>query len=268
MVHVTPVVANFPSTVQGKIVIFPSVSFGNLDQLALDVLISTLALRKLAILSSTCDAVLPVVGCNAYGSDVADVNSSIEVYGNDMLVAVQIRAPVVASRASSFARELMALINTWLPLRIIVVAGLNAGYRIDRQLTDHPGIVIRGLHHQNRKDIAVLEDDTATEVWEHALVMQTVMQEHLSDRVAGIVAFCSEGQNANDALHLAAGVCLELGISIPQKWKLPASWRFLPMQAPRNSSDAWQDSIHRHDGEDSEDRKRAAALPPAVRSIF
>ena len=90
----------FPSTSSGEVslagctLVLPAVSTANVGQLAVDLLISTLALPRVAYLEH--DAVLPCVGNDPYVAPCGNVATSMELYADasKALVVMQQRAPV------------------------------------------------------------------------------------------------------------------------------------------------------------------------------
>ncbi|KAJ3159725.1 Proteasome assembly chaperone 2 [Geranomyces michiganensis] len=115
-------------------------SLGNLGQLTVDVLISSLGLTRIGFLSS--DLVLPVCGTEEYGTPGErpnELHTNFEVYGspegaNPPIVAIQLRAPVTAKRGVEFSVQLHRWIEQAAFASVIVLAGADAGRRMDREI--------------------------------------------------------------------------------------------------------------------------------------
>ncbi|KAJ3174073.1 Proteasome assembly chaperone 2 [Geranomyces variabilis] len=115
-------------------------SLGNLAQLAIDVLISSLGLVRIGFLSS--DLVLPACGTEAYGTPGErsnELHTNFEVYGSPegaspQIVAIQLRAPVTAKRGVQFSTQLYHWIEQAAFASVIVLTGADAGRRMDREI--------------------------------------------------------------------------------------------------------------------------------------
>lgn len=85
--------------------VLPSVAVGNVGQLTIDLLISTLGLKKVGHLFNS--SFIPIVGANPYDDSESDICTSVDLYvGHDVkLVALQIRSPLV-KRPTEFFRQL------------------------------------------------------------------------------------------------------------------------------------------------------------------
>ncbi|KAG2434423.1 hypothetical protein HYH02_012253 [Chlamydomonas schloesseri] len=146
---------------RGAFVVLPAVTYANVGELALDVLVTSLApVTALGPLeSANC---LPVVGNDAFDQEASASTSNIDggaisssraagigvmttalelfaIPGSQPpLVFLQQRAPAALGRQAAFAEELV----TWLRQRgaagVVVLTGLDAQLRRDRQLDSSP----------------------------------------------------------------------------------------------------------------------------------
>eukprot|EP01116_Phalansterium_solitarium_P004954 TRINITY_DN1619_c0_g1_i5.p1 TRINITY_DN1619_c0_g1~~TRINITY_DN1619_c0_g1_i5.p1 ORF type:complete len:124 (-),score=5.28 TRINITY_DN1619_c0_g1_i5:527-898(-) len=85
----------------GTTVILPVVTIGNVGQLAIDLVMHSCGFKKLGALES--DAVVPVVGRDAFSTSSPDFTTSLEVFflASASLTVVQQRSPVVKVSVAS-----------------------------------------------------------------------------------------------------------------------------------------------------------------------
>ncbi|KAG2423936.1 hypothetical protein HXX76_014877 [Chlamydomonas incerta] len=128
---------------RGAIVVLPAVTYANVGELALDVLVTSLApVTALGpVESANC---LPVVGNDAF--DAADsgapgvLTTALELFSipgsQPPLVFLQQRAPAALGRQAAFAAELVTWLHAAGAAGVVVLTGLDAQLRRDRQLSD------------------------------------------------------------------------------------------------------------------------------------
>ncbi|XP_053615998.1 proteasome assembly chaperone 2 [Plodia interpunctella] len=87
--------------------IVPSVAVGNVGQLACDLLISSLDMKKIASLYSP--ALIPVLGYDPYDLNSDNLSSCCEIYKSSSrnLVVLQLRAPLVYKYARSYLEDIV-----------------------------------------------------------------------------------------------------------------------------------------------------------------
>jgi len=117
--------------------IMPVVSVGNVGQLAVDLLVSTLQPRKVGFFYDA--AFWPIVGNDPYsapGSTQGDIVTCCEVYEipDAKTVLVQQRVPIIKYRRFDFRRKLMAWIKKNKFGKVVLLSSSNANSRIDSQL--------------------------------------------------------------------------------------------------------------------------------------
>ena len=90
--------------------IIPSVAVGNVGQLAVDLLISSLALRRIGSVIDS--AFIPVIGPNPYKEDSDDICTTIDIYVNDeaKIVVFQIRS-LLTKRPTTFFNKLLEFVQ-------------------------------------------------------------------------------------------------------------------------------------------------------------
>lgn len=97
------------SDLKGFTLIIPSVAVGNVGQLACDLLISSLNMKKIASVYSP--ALIPVAGYDPYDLTSSNLSSSCEAYKSDerKLVILQLRAPLFTNMLKTFYKKLSQL---------------------------------------------------------------------------------------------------------------------------------------------------------------
>lgn len=94
----------------GHTLILPSVAVGNVGQLALDLLIASLGLRRVGRLFDA--AFIPLVGADPYNEASEDICTACDLYADEGLglVALQIRSPI-AGRPVKFLHEVLNFVT-------------------------------------------------------------------------------------------------------------------------------------------------------------
>lgn len=91
----------------GYTLIIPSVAIGNVSQLACDLVISSLFMKRIALVYSP--ALIPVAGCDPYKLESNSIVGSCEVYvcENRKIVILLLRAPLVHKYSHQFLTEVV-----------------------------------------------------------------------------------------------------------------------------------------------------------------
>lgn len=94
----------------GYTLILPSVAVGNVGQLSVDLVISSLGLRRSGRFFDT--AFIPLVGADPYNEQSQDICTAVDVYVSDekKLVALQIRSPVTR-KPTKFFNDLLNFVT-------------------------------------------------------------------------------------------------------------------------------------------------------------
>lgn len=238
--------------------IIPAVSIGNVGQLTVDLLLSTLEVTKLGYFHT--DSVLPVIGNNPFPKSSSETEkcqmvTSSEVYENasKKLIIVQIRSKVVQHKRKQFVTNLLSWIKEMKFQRLIVLSSTAAHERLDSQLTGSTFRYISspeldktqsltqkfGWKELELRDAVPGLDAQATSQSQQLyipgggitkLLYTECCRENVP--VAVLLLFCSEGDNLPDAMTLASHLngwlnLTENSTSRSHPWKIPASWKFL-----------------------------------------
>ena len=126
-----------PTTFEGYRLLLPSVSVGNVPQLALDLLINTATLPRVGWIKD--DHLLPVVGGDAFDhehrSGILHCAAEVFVSEGDKLLIVQIRSPVAKSKGKRFMERLIHWIKQCKFELVILLTSSQAHERRDIQLS-------------------------------------------------------------------------------------------------------------------------------------
>ncbi|KAG2482237.1 hypothetical protein HYH03_018820 [Edaphochlamys debaryana] len=138
-------------SLKGAVVVLPAVSYANVGELAVDVLVASLQPASLGPVESV--NVLPAVGNDAFDaagpgpraglagpSGGGALCTALELFGvpGRPLVFLQQRAPAMLGRQAAFAQELVSWLVAAGAAAVVVLTGLDAGLRGDRQLDSSP----------------------------------------------------------------------------------------------------------------------------------
>ncbi|CAL9691542.1 unnamed protein product [Knipowitschia caucasica] len=244
-----------PPDLKGFTLIMPVVAVGNVGQLAVDLVISSLDMCRVGHIHTDC--LLPMAGNNPYSSRLEDadgVHTAAEVYmSRDMkLAALQIRSPVIQKRTKKFRQVLVSWIKASGFSRTIVLSSSLAYQRDDRQLQ---GSALRYLvtpsmwksSEEALKELQWLEmekvqafpglSDGNTEPKLYIPgggITKGLYTDSCAEDLplAVLLLFCSEGDNIPDAITLSNHLnswlhLLDNHDEDQNKWKIPPSWTLM-----------------------------------------
>lgn len=251
----------------------PTVSVGNVGQLAADLIISTLWMDRVGYVHHP--ALTPVVGNNPFAHEDATsckITTGCEVYEsvNDEVVVIQQRAPFIKGRRKEFAKWLVKWIRSHHFYRVVILTTSFAQERLDHQISGSPFRILMSpsMSKENEEffnsemDWKVLEPrasmessltspaqtesgstDPSTIFMPGSGIAKNLFEGCQNEKALVFMMFCSEGDNAADALGMAGqlnswlsllgsrrkaslveGAHVAKGIST---WRVPMSWRLV-----------------------------------------
>lgn len=126
---------NAEPDLSGYTVLLPSMGVGNVAQLVIDVLVSTLKMEKVAIVWHS--AMVPIIGPNAFDKDSDDPTSACELFlcRAAKLAVLQLRAPIAPSRVGEFFAQMFADFANQHIARLLV---LTSSYAYEKHQVDSP----------------------------------------------------------------------------------------------------------------------------------
>ncbi|CAG8537049.1 3617_t:CDS:2 [Cetraspora pellucida] len=240
----------------GSTLILPAISIGNVPQLTVDLLITTLNLQRIGFLED--ENVIPVIGFNEHLT--RGITVAIEVYqsDNNKWTVIQQRAPVIKKRWHIFAENILAFIKQSQFSKVVLLSSADATRRTDIQLTGLPLRILTTPSLPNdlfeRATILGLKTLEKTSNNDYDLKHDDDTKQDDLPKIPGggvsrflfhksqqgniplimIIFFAIEGDNTQDAFLLAnyTNSLLNLlpqqqEISITEFWKTPASWNYL-----------------------------------------
>jgi len=249
---------------RGYTFIAPTVSVGNVGQLTVDLLVSTLNMKKVGLINDP--ALTPVIGNDPYAHSLSsrvgtlDLNqqhdgsssspclmTGCEVYESSFhrLVVMQLRSPLIPGRQSAFLRRLLAFIREKELASTLFLSSCHAHERLDAQLSGDQFRFLATAAFCPRLPpaTAALTDwirlerrarDEGAEVYPFlpggGLARRAfVLCEAEGVAAAVLLVFCSEGDNVPEALVLANRVnqLLEVVDETKPRWRIPGSWSAL-----------------------------------------
>lgn len=184
------------------VVLVPSVSIGNVPQLAVDLLLSTY--DEFELVKCLDDEYLsPFAGPRDFteGPQPKGVATAAQLYRKGDIYIVQLRSPVLPFQKHNFAEQL----KKELPSDdVLIVSSANAGARIQQ------GLPLLTISKPNEP----LQDSGFTQEALECFKCETV------------VLYTYEGDNIEDARQLAQVLVGKLGLE-PRQFKTPVSWRHI-----------------------------------------
>ncbi|KAK1173575.1 proteasome assembly chaperone 2 [Huso huso] len=233
--------------------IMPAISVGNVGQLAVDLIISTLNLNTVGYIHTA--SLIPMVGNNPYATSdetSTELSTNAEVYSlpEIKLAVLQIRSPILQTKYRQFQNLILTWIKTSEFSKAIILSSSHAYQRDDRQLLGTPlrylltpamqsivGDNLQMMNWKKMEKIAVFPEISNTR--QHLYIPGGGITKQLYNvccsegiPLAVLLVFCSEGDNMPDAfvlinylnewLHLVENACDQ-----SSNWKIPCSWRLL-----------------------------------------
>ncbi|KAJ7991989.1 hypothetical protein DPEC_G00289560 [Dallia pectoralis] len=233
--------------------IMPAVSVGNVGQLAVDLVVSTLNMCRVGYLHTDC--LIPMAGNNPYTTTAENdngLNTSAEVFSSmDLKLAVlQIRSPIIQTKSKKFRQLLVSWIKTSGFSKTVVLSSSHAYQRDDQQLLGtslrymqtpsmqkETGDCLKEMNWKEMETISAFPgvSDSVQRVYmpgggitKGLFTASCAMDIPL----AVVLIFCSEGDNIPDAICLLNHMNTWLHLvdtpnQTQPKWRIPASWRLL-----------------------------------------
>ncbi|XP_068619767.1 proteasome assembly chaperone 2 [Battus philenor] len=225
------------SDLSGCTLIIPSVAVGNVGQLACDLLISSLQMKKIATVYSP--ALIPVLGYDPYDLNSSCLSSSCEVYHCKLrkIVVVQIRAPLVYKYAQGFLKK---FVEKFVEKKIKNVVLLTSSYAHEkkhistspfRYVSTEPKLYADEInrlklveHEQDEGRLKIFGGGFASMFFE-------ISKEHLLPCFI-LYKFCSEGDNIPDAYDMIYNLnkilsLFNQNIDFLSQLIQPVSWKLL-----------------------------------------
>ncbi|CAG9112708.1 hypothetical protein JYU34_005120 [Plutella xylostella] len=221
----------------GYTLVIPSVAVGNVGQLACDLLISSLSMKKIASVYS--EAFIPVVGYDPYDLRSDRISSCCEVFASNekRLVLMQLRAPLVYKYAESF---LLAVVRKFKEKAIKDIVILTSSFAHEKKhiqssafryvssdLSPHKDLI------QSLNWVSHTNEDNNLRI--HGGGFATLLYKLAEDESVPCLVlykYCSEGDNIPDAYDTVC--CLNTVIPLFRKEEdlqsqiiQPVSWKLL-----------------------------------------
>ncbi|XP_077233182.1 clast3-like protein isoform X2 [Tasmannia lanceolata] len=230
--------------------ILPALSIGNVGQLAIDLLISSMRAERIGYLDDP--SVLPCVGNDAYGPvPEGDLALSLEAYASPShaLTLIQQRSPIVKGMMVEFAKNLAYFAAAAGKKHVILLSSLDSGRRqkadfsSDTQIYYLSSTTMDGIDGDCEKFgwKRLEEYDPDQRRWKYlnslaegnSMPEDFDFEDELDDdcypslpfaalfscckakglKVTCILCYCSEGDNIPDAFQLAEAACKLQGLS-------------------------------------------------------
>uniref|UniRef100_A0A8V0X9V0 Proteasome assembly chaperone 2 n=1 Tax=Gallus gallus TaxID=9031 RepID=A0A8V0X9V0_CHICK len=208
---------------EGFTLLMPAVSVGNVGQLAVDLVISTLRMPKVGYFYTDC--LVPMVGNNPYATtkeNSMELSINAEVYSlpSKKLVVLQIRSPFIKNKYRPFCQTLLSWVESSKCARVILLSSSHAYQRDDEQLLGTPLRYlltpalektveghIQELKWKEMEKVAAYPGISDAEKVLHIPgggITKLLFTESCSKGIhmAVLLKFCSEGDNIPDAFGL------------------------------------------------------------------
>ncbi|XP_023580584.1 proteasome assembly chaperone 2 [Trichechus manatus latirostris] len=233
----------------GFTLLMPAVSVGNVGQLAIDLIISTLNMFKVGYFYTDC--LVPMVGNNPYATteeNSTELSINTEVYSlpSRKLVALQLRSIFIKYKSKSFCEKLLSWVKNSNCARVIVLSSSHSYHRSDLQLRSTPfrylltpsmqKSVQNKIKSLNWEEMEKSQCIPGISVGEYSIISFVCCSCCREIPMAVLLKFVSEGDNIPDALGLVEYLnewlqiikpCMDDSTVSALPWKIPSSWRLL-----------------------------------------
>ncbi|XP_059265132.1 proteasome assembly chaperone 2 [Mustela nigripes] len=241
----------------GYTFLMPAVSVGNVGQLAMDLIISTLNMCKIGYFYTDC--LVPIVGNNPYAtaeenSTELSINAEIYALPSKKLVALQLRSIFIKYKSKPFCEKLLSWVKSSNCAKVIVLSSSHSYHRNDLQLRSTPfrylltpyvqksiQTKITSLNWEEMEKSPCIPEINDSEFCIRIPgggITKTLYDEGCSKEIAIVILlkFVSEGDNIPDALGLVEYLnewlqilkpCCDDPTASALRWKMPSSWRLL-----------------------------------------
>ncbi|XP_069324393.1 proteasome assembly chaperone 2 [Eulemur rufifrons] len=241
----------------GFTLLMPAVSVGNVGQLAIDLIISTLNMSKIGYFYTDC--LVPMVGNNPYATAEAnstELSINTEVYSlpSRKLVALQLRSIFIKYKSKPFCEKLLSWVRSSNFARVIILSSSHSYHRNDLQLRSTPFRYlltpsmqksvqnkIKSLNWEEMEKSPCIPEMNDSEFCIRIPgggITKALYDESCSKEIqmAVLLKFVSEGDNIPDALGLVEYLnewlqiikpCSDDPTASTLRWKIPSSWRLL-----------------------------------------
>ncbi|XP_049626093.1 proteasome assembly chaperone 2 [Suncus etruscus] len=243
---------------KGFTLLMPAVSVGNVGQLAIDLIISTLDMCKIGYFYTDC--LVPMVGNDPYATaeeNSTELSINAEVYSlpSKKLVVLQIRSIFIKFKSKSFCEKLLSWVKNSDFAKVIVLSSSHSSHCDDLQLGGTPFRYlytpsmqknvqnkIKSLNWREMESspcIPEIEDSEPCIRIPGGGITKTLYDESCSKEIPMVILlkFVSEGDNIPDALDLVEYLnewlyiikrsCEDNHTRSALRWKIPSSWRLL-----------------------------------------
>jgi len=224
----------------GSRIVLPSLTIGNVGQLAVDLLISTLTLPRIGFLED--DHVVPMAGNDTFTTNQGKLSCAIEVYYHSAskTAFIQLRSPVAKGYNRIFAKNLVEWIKATGFGEVVMLASADASYRNDAQLFGQQlRYAAKGINNEQISNLQAtpLEEKSFDLLFKQGSLTEGVYQESVTQNVPILVLtiFCSEGDNIPESIQLTEAANQYLRVVTENtsnsngasKWKPPNSWTLI-----------------------------------------
>lgn len=231
------------SDFKGYKAILASPSVGNVSQLCVDLVISSLKCNYFGMIWH--EAVLPLIGADPFDESRSKICSSCDVYINDRykLLLIQLRAPVQRTLVVGYLTNLFEYLKSVNIEDMIVLCGLYGHQRDDNeihggpfryitcaksnekygeQIRSYDWIRMKGNEAENGFYCPKLQGGGLTRTLFNMACKMNVS-------CIGLLLFCSEGDNRHDALQLLKRLNTYLKFMLDDLNTIvyPPSWKYL-----------------------------------------
>lgn len=195
------------STIPTEImIIIPSVSLGNVPQLALDLLIHTYGFEPVKVLSD--ESLCPFIGPMDYSSSSKPskgIATACQLFKLGDSYIVQVRSPPLLGHKAQFVRQLKSELTEHLSNeQYIAIGSALAGVSDSGSLS------------------SITETQSATSLPDSGYLPELLKQ--FGESMTALVSWVHEGDNSIDAINMARAIIQKLGWEQPENLVQPVSW--------------------------------------------
>lgn len=210
--------------------VIPSVSVGNVGQLAVDLLITSLNMKKVGTIWHP--AILPSVGSDPFFAQKDTVCTACEMYANETqkIAAIQLRSGLEFEKAVSFFQELTICLKNTLNIKNVIILTTTFAHEM-HNISPNTFRYISNQEHTEwtqNLNIPKIEPSSNGKYIVHGAGFAIKLYEYLiaetEFKCSVIVKYTSEGDNRPDAVAMLELLQKILNIKV-ENIVCPSSWQ-------------------------------------------
>ncbi|KAK8832742.1 hypothetical protein WA577_004136, partial [Blastocystis sp. JDR] len=225
--------ASFTETMRTSCFVMPSVSYANVDQMTIDLLLYNAQLCdqliKIAVLHSK--YILPIVGGSPFlleGTPASGMTTALELFlvKNAGLVVLQQRSQPLDFMAEPFSKEMMSFVCSFCPRSLLFVCAANSTFYDSSQFKDVIAYYTTSSSVLEKVGDAIPSINLPHEEVSGGGLLPFFLPLAIASKIpyTAFVSFVTEGRNFEDAIAFFKRINQSLHLLTVEEIQVPPTW--------------------------------------------